>query len=259
MCEIAKAISFDAKIIVFDEPTAALTEHEIQHLFNIIRRLRDRGIGMVYISHRMDEIEQITDRVTVLRDGEYVGTIITEESTKDEIINMMVGRTIFEEPKQFSNVPADAETVLEVKNLNQGNRVKDVSFNLKKGEILGFSGLMGAGRTETARVIFGADKKDSGSIILNGKEVEIENPTDAVTLGIGYLSEDRKRFGLMLEKNLYENMSLASLDDFVSNSVINEKLERKIASEHVVSLNIRTPGVSQFVENLSGGNQQKLL
>ncbi|NLJ95497.1 MAG: sugar ABC transporter ATP-binding protein [Clostridiaceae bacterium] len=259
LCEIAKAISFDAKIIVFDEPTAALTEHEIQHLFNIIRRLRDRGIGMVYISHRMDEIEQITDRVTVLRDGEYVGTIITEESTKDEIINMMVGRTIFEEPKQFSNVPADAETVLEVKNLNQGNRVKDVSFNLKKGEILGFSGLMGAGRTETARVIFGADKKDSGSIILNGKEVEIENPTDAVTLGIGYLSEDRKRFGLMLEKNLYENMSLASLDDFVSNSVINEKLERKIASEHVVSLNIRTPGVSQFVENLSGGNQQKVV
>ena len=159
MCEIAKAISTDAKVIVFDEPTAALTDAEINELFKIIEDLRKKNIGIIYISHRMDEIKRITDRVTVMRDGEYVGTIVTEESTKDDIINMMVGRVVYEEPKSHSNVPKNAPVVLKVEHLNAGKMVRDVSFELHKGEILGFSGLMGAGRTETARALFGADKK----------------------------------------------------------------------------------------------------
>ncbi len=259
LCEIAKAISFDAKVIVFDEPTAALTEHEIQHLFTIIKNLKERGLGIVYISHRMNEVEEITDRVTVLRDGMYAGTVITKDSSKDEIINLMVGRTIFEEPKQKSNVSEDAPMVLEVENLTAGTMVKDVSFYLRKGEILGFSGLMGAGRTETARAIFGADPQESGIIKLNGEEVNINSPTDAVKLGIGYLSEDRKRYGLMLDKNLYENMTLASLDNFVKSSVIESSKEKEVSQEHVDLLRVRTPGINQIVENLSGGNQQKVV
>ena len=161
----------DAKIIVFDEPTAALTESEINELFAIIDDLRAKGVGIIYISHRMDEIARITDRVTVMRDGEYVGTVNTKETTKDEIIAMMVGRTIYEDPKAVSAVPEGAPVVLEVEHLNSGSHVKDVSFVLHKGEILGFSGLMGAGRTEVARLLFGEDKKDSGTIKINGKEV----------------------------------------------------------------------------------------
>ena len=171
MCEIAKAISHDAKVIVFDEPSAALTETEIQELFKIIRDLREKNMGIVYISHRMDEIKVITDRVTVMRDGAYVGTLITKDSTKDDIINMMVGRVIYEDPKTQSMVPKDAPVVLKVENLNAGKMVQDVSFELHKGEILGFSGLMGAGRTETARALFGADPIDSGNIYINGKKV----------------------------------------------------------------------------------------
>ncbi len=159
MCEIAKAISHDAKVIIFDEPSAALTEAEIEELFKIIRDLRDKGLGIVYISHRMDEIKVITDRVTVMRDGTYVGTLITKDCTKDDIINMMVGRVIYEDPKTESKVPQDAPVVLKVEHLNAGKMVRDVSFELRKGEILGFSGLMGAGRTETARALFGADPK----------------------------------------------------------------------------------------------------
>ena len=169
MCEIAKAISHEAKVIIFDEPSAALTEAEIEELFKIIKDLRKQQLGIVYISHRMDEIKVITDRVTVMRDGTYVGTLITEECTKDDIINMMVGRVIYEDPKQHSMVAPDAPVVLKVEHLNAGKMVQDVSFELRKGEILGFSGLMGAGRTETARAIFGADPKESGDIYINGK------------------------------------------------------------------------------------------
>ena len=176
MCEIAKAISHEAKVIIFDEPSAALTESEIEELFKIIRDLREKQLGIVYISHRMDEIKVITDRVTVMRDGTYVGTLITKDCTKDDIINMMVGRVIYEEPKTHSMVAPDAPVVLKVDHLNAGKLVKDISFELRKGEILGFSGLMGAGRTETARAIFGADPKESGDIYVNGKKVEINSP-----------------------------------------------------------------------------------
>ena len=259
MCEIAKAISHDAKVIIFDEPSAALTESEIEELFKIIRDLRDKGVGMVYISHRMDEIKVITDRVTVMRDGTYVGTIITKESTKDDIINMMVGRVIYEDPKAASNVKPDAPVILKVEHLNAGKMVRDVSFELRKGEILGFSGLMGAGRTETARALFGADKKDSGEIYINGKKVEINSPEDAVKCGIGYLSEDRKRYGCVVAKTVAENTTMASMENFMSGLFINKKKEEESAWEYVKALKTKTPTVDTEVVNLSGGNQQKVV
>ena len=259
MCEIAKAISHEAKIIVFDEPTAALTESEIEELFKIIRDLRDKQMGIVYISHRMDEIKVITDRVTVMRDGSYVGTLVTKESTKDDIINMMVGRVIYETPKMKSAVPKDAPVVLKVEDLKAGRMVKGISFELHKGEILGFSGLMGAGRTETARALFGADAKESGKIFINGAEVDIKTPEDAVRAGIGYLSEDRKRFGIVVDKTVSENTTMAALPDFMSGLFIDKKKEKKIAQKYVEALKTKTPGVDQLVANLSGGNQQKVV
>lgn len=259
MCEIAKAISHDAKVIIFDEPSAALTEAEIEELFKIIRDLREKQLGIVYISHRMDEIKVITDRVTVMRDGGYVGTLITEESTKDDIINMMVGRVIYEDPKTESAVPKDAPVVLKVEHLNAGKMVQDVSFELRKGEILGFSGLMGAGRTETARALFGADPKESGDIYVNGQKVEIKTPQDAVRCGIGYLSEDRKRYGIVVAKSVAENSTMASLEEFMKGIFINKKKENEAAQEYVDALKTKTPGVDQLVVNLSGGNQQKVV
>ena len=259
MCEIAKAISHEAKVIIFDEHSAALTESEIEELFKIIRDLRKQQLGIVYISHRMDEIKVITDRVTVMRDGGYVGTLITNECTKDDIINMMVGRVIYEDPKTESAVPKDAPVVLKVEHLNAGRMVQDVSFELRKGEILGFSGLMGAGRTETARAIFGADPKTGGNIYINGEKVEINTPQDAVKCGIGYLSEDRKRFGIVVQKSVAENSTMASMENFIKGLFINKAKENKVAQEYVESLATKTPGVDQLVVNLSGGNQQKVV
>ena len=259
MVEIAKAISSNAKVIIFDEPTAALTDSEIEELFKVIRDLKEKGTGMVYISHRMDEINVISDRVIVMRDGEYVGTLITKECSKDDIIKLMVGRTILGEPKTASNVAKDAPVVLKCENLNRGKAVKNVSFELRKGEILGFSGLMGAGRTEVARLIFGADKKDSGKIFINGKEVTINTPEDAVAHGIGYLSEDRKRFGLIVDKSVEENTVISSLNDFVKGMFIDKAKSREVSQKYVESLKTKTPSVSQLVKKLSGGNQQKVV
>ena len=259
MCEIAKAISHDAKVIIFDEPSAALTETEIQEMFKIINDLKAKGIGIIYISHRMDEIKVITDRVTVMRDGGYVGTLITKDSTKDDIINMMVGRVIYEDPKTESQVAPDAPVVLKVEHLNAGRMVKDVSFELHKGEILGFSGLMGAGRTETARALFGADPKDSGDIYVNGQKVDIKTPQDAVKCGIGYLSEDRKRFGIVVDKTVAENSTMATMENFMKGIFIDKKKEKDVAQEYVEALKTKTPSVDQLVVNLSGGNQQKVV
>ena len=259
MCEIAKAISHKAKVIIFDEPSAALTEAEIEELFKIIRDLRDKQLGIVYISHRMDEIKVITDRVTVMRDGGYVGTLITKDCTKDDIINMMVGRVIYEDPKTQSMVPPDAPVVLKVEHLNAGKMVQDVSFELHKGEILGFSGLMGAGRTETARALFGADPKESGDIYVNGKKVDIRSPKDAVALGIGYLSEDRKRYGIVVDKSVAENSTMAHLKNFVKGLFIDKKKEVAATQDYIKRLNTKTPSTDQLVVNLSGGNQQKVV
>ena len=259
MCEIAKAISHDAKVIIFDEPSAALTEAEIEELFKIIRDLRERQLGIVYISHRMDEIKVITDRVTVMRDGGYVGTLITKDCTKEDIINMMVGRVIYEDPKTESQVAKDAPVVLKVEHLNAGRMVQDVSFELRKGEILGFSGLMGAGRTETMRALFGADPKQSGDIYVNGEKVDIKSPKDAVRHGIGYLSEDRKRFGIIVDKSVAENSTMATLDEYMKGLFMDKKKENDVAQKYVDILKTKTPGVYQLVMNLSGGNQQRVV
>ncbi|MDA3811274.1 MAG: sugar ABC transporter ATP-binding protein [Spirochaetaceae bacterium] len=259
MVEIAKAVSHDLKVLILDEPSAALTENEINELFNIMRDLAAKGVAMIYISHRMDEINKITDRVTVLRDGEYVGTEATKDITKDEIINMMVGRVIYENPKAESNVPEDAEVVLKVNNLIAGKLVKNVSFELRKGEILGFAGLMGAGRTETARAIFGADAIESGTIVIKGKPVHITSPMDAVSHGIGYLSEDRKRYGLAVNLSVTENAILASYDDYESGLLVHKKRIEHITKEFVDKLSVKTPSLDQLLKNLSGGNQQKVV
>ena len=259
LCEIAKAISREAKIIVFDEPTAALTDAEIDKLFVIIRDLKAKNMGIIYITHRIDEVKVITDRLTVMRDGEYVGTKYSDDCTKQDIINMMVGRVIYEEPKLKSNVQEDAPVVLEVKNLKAGKMVKGISFKLRKGEILGLAGLMGAGRTETVRAIFGADPYDSGEIFINGKKVTIKSPMDAVKNGIGYLSEDRKRYGIILDKTIAENTTMASLENFVKGIFIDQKKEAQVTKKYIEDLQTKTPSLNAYVKNLSGGNQQKVV
>jgi ribose transport system ATP-binding protein len=259
MVEIAKALSFNSEVLIMDEPTAALTESEIEELFSIIRKLRQQGVGIVYISHRLEELKLISDRITVMRDGRYIDTVLTEETTRDEIISMMVGRTIYETAPE---IPDDAseERVLEVNNLNRGNHIKDVSFDLKKGEILGFAGLMGAGRTEVARAIFGADPIDSGEIFIHGNKVQINSPGDAVNNGIGYLSEDRKRYGLSLKQDVETNIVMASYDKFLGLvGWVNTKETSSIAEKYVNALAIKTPSIKQLVKNLSGGNQQKVV
>jgi ribose transport system ATP-binding protein len=258
MVEIAKALSFKSEVLIMDEPSASLTETEIDDLFRFIRNLKKQGVGIVYISHRMDELKRISDRITVMRDGQFIGTVKTDETSIDDIINMMVGRVIYEEPKTHSTVPADAPTVLEVRNLKSAT-VKNVSFDLKKGEILGFAGLMGAGRTETARLIFGADHRISGEVFVDGKKVDIRNPGDGVSNGIGYLSEDRKRYGLAVGLSVSNNSVLASLENFVKYGFVNERQTKKVTNDFVQLINIRTPSTSQLVKNLSGGNQQKVV
>lgn len=259
MVEIAKAVSRDCKILILDEPTAALTQVEVEELFKIMNDLKEKGIGMIYISHRMDEINRISDRITVMRDGEYVGTLITKDTTKDEIVKMMVGRVIYGDKKEQSNVPDDAEVVLEVRNLNRGKEIRNVSFTLRKGEILGLSGLMGAGRTEVARAIYGADPIDSGEIFINGIKAKIKTPADAVKRGICYLSEDRKRYGLMLDKSVAENSVLASLDDYIKFGWINDRQIEKDTEKENAKLKTKTPSMQQLLKNLSGGNQQKVI
>ena len=259
MVEIAKAISHESRLLILDEPTAALSERESEELFKIMNELRDKGIGMVYISHRMNEIERISDRVTVMRDGEYIGTVNTNETTQDEIVKMMVGREIGNVNKTKSNVKHDAKTVLEVKNIKNDSTVHGVSFKLRKGEILGISGLMGAGRTELARLIYGAEKRTGGVVFINGIEKDIRSPEEAVNLGICYLSEDRKRYGLLVNKNVAENTSLSSIDKYIKNGFIDDK---RIYHDSVwINSELRTKAasVSQTVRELSGGNQQKIV
>jgi ribose transport system ATP-binding protein len=259
MVEIARAVSHNLQVLILDEPTAALTDAEIDELFSIMRDLRSRGVGMIHISHRLDEIHQIADRTTVMRDGEVVGTHKTEELTKQDIINMMVGRAIYEEPKSESHARPDAEVALRVTNLNAGPMVKDVSFEVRRGEILGFAGLMGAGRTETARAVFGADPIESGIIEVKGRPAEIKSPADAVNYGIGYLSEDRKRFGLALNLTVKDNIVMATFDRFRKGPFIDWKAIEKAGEEYVDRLDIKTPSVDQIMRNLSGGNQQKVV
>ncbi len=259
MVEIAKALSFNAEVLIMDEPTAALTDTEIDDLFRIIRDLRTKGVGIVHISHRLEELRQIADRVTVMRDGRYIDTVRTKEVTLDQIIGMMVGRTIFESTPEIPEKPSE-EVVLEVKHLNRGSVIKDVNVQLKRGEILGFAGLVGAGRTEVARAVFGADKIDSGEIFVKGKKTHIGSPSDAVREGIGYLSEDRKRYGLTLGMDVETNVVLASLKKFLrAAGWVNTAKIHSTAEQMVKALSIKTPSLQQRTKNLSGGNQQKVI
>jgi ribose transport system ATP-binding protein len=259
MVEIAKALSFNAAVLIMDEPTAALTDREIDELFRITRQLRADGVGIVHISHRLQELKQISDRVTVMRDGRVINTLATPDAAIEQIISMMVGRTIFEATPEVPET-TNPEIVLEVRNLKRGRVISDVSFSVHRGEILGIAGLVGAGRTEVARAIFGADPIESGEIFVHGKRVRIKNPTDAVRNGIGYLSEDRKRYGLALGLNVETNIVLASLRRFLNRfGMVRSGLTRSAADDQVKNLTIKTPSLNQTVRNLSGGTQQKVV
>ncbi|MEC0226019.1 sugar ABC transporter ATP-binding protein [Paenibacillus alba] len=259
MVEIAKALSFQSEVLIMDEPTAALTNAEIEDLFRIIEQLRGRGVGIVYISHRMEELKRITDRITVMRDGRYIDTVQTKDTSIEQIITMMVGRELFVASQQQESDTSGAR-VLEVKNLNRGSAVKGVNFHLGKGEILGFAGLMGAGRTEVARAIFGADALDTGEIFIHGNKVQIKAPHEAVKHGIGYLSEDRKRYGLMVDMDVKTNIAIASYRQVrrLLGWMNDSKMDQS-ASRFVEALQIKTPSIHQQVKFLSGGNQQKVV
>jgi len=259
MVEIAKALSFNSEVLIMDEPTAALTDTEIDELFRITRELRAQGVGIVHISHRLQELKQISDRVTVMRDGRFIDTMRTADAKIEQIISMMVGRTIYDSAPDVPDV-VDPEVVLEVRSLNRGRAIRDISFAVHRGEILGIAGLVGAGRTEVARAIFGADPIDSGEIYVHGRRVRVANPTDAVRNGIGYLSEDRKRYGLALGLNVETNIVMASLRRFLSPlGVVRTRLTREAADLQVKNLAIKTPSLSQKARNLSGGTQQKVV
>ncbi|HEY3039424.1 MAG TPA: sugar ABC transporter ATP-binding protein [Pyrinomonadaceae bacterium] len=257
MIEVAKALSLDARILIMDEPTAALTEHEIKELFAIIRSLRDKGVSIVYISHRMEELFEIGDRVTVLRDGRTVGTYDVREMSKSELIRLMVNRELTELfPKERAELGPE---VLRVEGLNTQGGLKDISFSLRKGEVLGIAGLLGAGRTELARAIFGLDKIASGTISINGSPQRIGSPRAAINSGIGFLTEDRKSQGLVLPLSVKENLCLASVDKFSTWGLMNAQEEQQAADRYVKDLRIKTPSLNQKVVYLSGGNQQKVV
>ncbi len=258
MVEIAKALSTNARILIMDEPTSALTAREIEDLFRIIRDLKSKGCGIVYISHRLEELEHIVDRVTVMRDGQYITTMNFADTTLDEIIANMVGREIKE---KFPRVECKkGKKILEVRGLNAGRMVRDVSFDLYEGEIVGFAGLMGAGRTETTRAIFGVDPKESGQILLNGQEVQIRKPSDAIRAGIVLAPEDRKKDGLCTKLSIRQNIALPNLDLLCDKAgVVSRRKETEMCDQAVKNLKIKTPNVEINADNLSGGNQQKVV
>jgi ribose transport system ATP-binding protein len=253
--EIAKALAIDAKVVIMDEPTATLAESEIEALFDVIRDLTSHGIAILYISHRLDEIFRIADRVTVMRDGGVVDTLPVEELDEDKLVQLMVGREVGNlYPKPEAEI---GEVLLRVSGISRGHVLKDCSFEVRSGEILGFAGLVGAGRTELARAVFGADRIDSGTIELEGNELHITNPRDAIKAGIGYLTEDRKGEGLALELGIHKNITLANLP--TQAGLIALETEREVARRRRDQLNIRTPSIRRKVQVLSGGNQQKVV
>ncbi len=259
LVEIAKALSFNARVLIMDEPTAALTEQETEILFGLIRDFKARNTGIIYISHRMEELKAISDRITVLRDGTYVDTLDTEEAEVGQVISLMVGRHIEGETRP-TTVADDPTPVLEVKGLSTRSLLRDVSFELRRGEILGFAGLMGAGRTEVARAICGADRITSGEMFVNGELVSIKAPSDAAKLRIGYLSEDRKRFGLMLDQDVKFNIVISSLGEFTNRfGFVRDGAASEVSEQYVRSMKIKTPSIRKSAKNLSGGNQQKIV
>jgi len=254
--EIAKAVSKNVKILIMDEPSAPLSVSEVEHMFEIIRRLKQSGVTVIYISHRLEEVFRISDRVTVMRDGRYVATKLTRDTNRKELISLMVGRELKESYPSRSNPPG--EVALEVKNLS-GNGDRDISFAVRKGEILGISGLVGAGRTELAMLLYGAVPTEGGEIWVEGKPVHIRSPQDAIQQGLGLLTEDRKGKGLFLEMSVGWNISFPIIRKLSRRGVVDTKTEKDIAEKYRQRMNIKTPSLTQRVINLSGGNQQKVV
>ncbi|MEQ9032044.1 MAG: sugar ABC transporter ATP-binding protein, partial [Aggregatilineales bacterium] len=255
--EIAKALSLNARILIMDEPTAALTESDVERLFGIVRLLRERGVGIVYISHRLVEVFELADRVTVLRDGQYIDTRQVKDTTESQLISMMVGRTIDNLfPKMDSQI---GDVVLEVKNLNHDPLTHNVSFKVRAGEIVGVAGLVGSGRSEMAQIIFGVTPAQSGDILINGKKVTIKHPSEAVHHGIAYVPEDRGLQGLIKAMTIRENSSLAVLEQVSNATFIDRAKETVLAKNAIKQLSIRATGSEQIVNKLSGGNQQKVV
>lgn len=258
MVEIVKALSYDARLIIMDEPTSAISDKEVEKLFEVIVKLKEKNISIIYISHKIEEIYKIADDITILRDGEYIDTCSAKTLLYDDLIKKMVGRELKEIfPKENIELK---ETVLEVKNFNKAGKFSDISFYLRKQEILGIAGLMGAGRTELAEAVFGLDIPDSGKLFLNGRETKIRNPQDAINHGIGFIPEDRKIKGLCLCRPVMENISLAYLDDFCTlGGIIKLEKEIKESKRQVQNLKIKTSSIHQVTDRLSGGNQQKVV
>lgn len=258
MVEIAKAVSFNSDVLIMDEPTSAITEKEVEHLFNIIRDLRSRGIGIVYITHKMNELFEIADEFSVFRDGQYIATHASEDVTRDDIIRMMVGREISQMfPKEEVEL---GEPVITVNGLSKTGYFEDISFEVKAGEILGFAGLVGSGRSDVAAAIFGVEPADSGTILINGKAVKIANPNDAISLGMAFLTEDRKETGCFLPLSVQENVQCAVLHHkFVTKGFVDEKALNEESKAICKSLRVKSPSMDEVIENLSGGNQQKVL
>lgn len=257
MIEICKALLVDAKVIIMDEPTAALTQSETAALFEVIENLKKRGVSIVYISHRMEEIFELCDRITVLRDGQYIDTCEIKDITMDDVVKMMIGREIGERyPSRNHSV---GKTVFEVKGLSRKGAFNDVSFTVGAGEVLGVSGLMGAGRTEIMQAVFGYLPADSGEILIDGQPVKIKNPMDAMKAGIGFITEDRKVEGLMLDKTIRENIALANLGTISGSGVVSKAREKSLISRGIEEFKIRCFGTEHECGNLSGGNQQKVV
>lgn len=257
MVEIARALTVDPKAVIFDEPTASLTDAEKVVLFDVISDLQSKGVGIIYISHRMEEIFKITDRISVLRDGQYRGTLNTRETDEEEVTKLMIGRSLDLSRNESHHEMGDV--ALEVRGLSCGKLYQDVSFNVRKGEVLGFYGLVGAGRTEIAETLFGLRDPSAGQILLNGQEVRITSPIDAIANGISLVPEDRKGQGLVLGMNCRDNMTLPQVDDLTAGPFVSDGAEIAIFDQYRDKLDIRTPSWRQTVGNLSGGNQQKIV
>lgn len=257
LVEIAKAISYNSSLIIMDEPTSAITEREVEHLFRMIRSVKAQGVSVIYITHKMDEVFQISDDITVLRDGKHINTMPAAQATRTSLITMMVGRELTDLfPKAEASI---GEVVLSVRNLSRLNRVHDVSFDLRRGEILGLAGLMGSGRTETIETIFGVVKPIAGEVYVHGKKVDIRHPQDAIEHGMALLTEDRKLTGIMGVLSVRDNMMIASLSNFARGGLLNFRAINETGRREQAKLAIKTPSLNQLIKLLSGGNQQKVL
>jgi ABC-type sugar transport system ATPase subunit len=261
LIEIAKAVSLNAKLLIMDEPTSSLTTGEITLLLKIMKSLKNEGVSILFITHKLEEVLEIADRITVLRDGSYIDTLQKDDATLEKMVSLMVGRNFEKKAhREFIQDYSDREVILEVQNLSSSDRVKNVSFKLYKGEVLGLTGLVGSGRTELLQSIFGMEKMASGKVLINGKEVKINHPADAIKLGLGMIAEDRKEQGMLLKLSVQDNMTIVHLKELSSAlQFINKKRSKEISNKYINLLSIKTPSLKQISKNLSGGNQQKTI